>query len=400
MHASLPVGIAGLLVGMAGLPVGIAGLLVGMAGSPLHLAPPEGGAASPSAPPAPVAGQAVAREPDALFDLLPYGDWRVVGGAARFELLPPANGGVGPTLVGRGPIDRNGFLTSPRALGDFRLVVDVRLGSSTNPTGEKMNSGIQIRSGEKGGAIGGMQVEIDPTPRRWSGGIYDERGRLWLAPLEGNAAAQAAFRLGEWNTYEIECIGPRIRTRVNGVACAQWFDEIVEGLLAFQVHGGPECEVAFRAPAIEEIGRHAWRELREDSAASSGERVAWSGSIGADATGVRLEVRGACRIELLDREGRRLAEVPCAPIETVRDAKGVESPASEELRARPRRVAIVWKDAATSEGTDGAALIDGARAAELALSSQPARMRVVGAGDVAKTEELAPVRGASTPSER
>ena len=64
----------------------------------------------------------------------------------------------------------------------------------------------------------------------------------------------AAFKLGEWNRYEIECIGPRVRTRVNGVACAEWYDGIVSGLLAFQVHGGKACEVAFRAPAFEDLG--------------------------------------------------------------------------------------------------------------------------------------------------
>ena len=68
-----------------------------------------------------LAAGAAAREAAPLFDAMPLKEWRVVGGAARFELLPPANGGVGPTLVGKGPIERNGFLASPREVRDFRL---------------------------------------------------------------------------------------------------------------------------------------------------------------------------------------------------------------------------------------------------------------------------------------
>ncbi|MFM1822216.1 MAG: hypothetical protein RI967_482, partial [Planctomycetota bacterium] len=140
-----------------------------------------------------------------LFEVEPIDRWRVVGGAARFELERGAPGQE--TLVGRGPIPRNGFLASPRPFGDFRLAVEVRIGSEANPTGEKMNSGIQIRSRDAGDRIVGLQIEVDPSPRAWSGGVYDEGGRAWLAPLEGNDAARAAFRLGEWNRYEIEAIG-------------------------------------------------------------------------------------------------------------------------------------------------------------------------------------------------
>ena len=208
-----------------------------------------------------------------LLDAMPFAEWRVVGGKAAFEVVAPSAGAAGPSIVGRGPIERNGFLASPRELHDFRLAVEVRLASDEFPKGEGMNSGIQIRSREKDGTIAGLQIEIDPTERRWSGGVYDERGRGWLAPLKDDPAAMAAFRPGEWNLYEIECIGPRVRTRVNGVACAEWHDGVVSGLLAFQVHGGKACEVAFRAPILEELGAHAWRvgagEVAMDAAATA-----------------------------------------------------------------------------------------------------------------------------------
>lgn len=337
---------------------------------------------SPRLPPAP--------RPEALFDAIPFDAWRVIGGRAQFEVLPPADGGVGPILVGRGPIDRNGFLTSPRTIGDFRLSVDVRLGSADNPNGEKMNSGIQIRSREKDGTIAGLQIEVDPTPRRWSGGVYDERGRGWLASLADDAAAQAAFRLGEWNTYEIECIGPRVRTKVNGVRCAEWYDGVVEGVLAFQVHGGPPCEVAFRAPVLEELGAHVWRPLAESTAASSGERVAWAGELVAGAVGMRAEVVGGARIELQSSVGTSLATVEIAPIASVADGRGGTREATPDERARARRIEAVWFETGR-DGVDGAVLVDGARVARLSLASEPRRIRVVGAETrVAPAEQLCP----------
>ncbi len=295
-----------------------------------------------------------------LFDAMPYGDWRTLGATPRFEFTT-ADGHA--TLTGRGPIPSNGFLASPREVGDFRLAVDVRIGSTDNPLGEKMNSGIQIRSREMNGTVGGLQIEIDPSPRAWSGGVYDERGRAWLAPLEGNDAARAAFRLGEWNRYEIECIGPRVRTRVNGVDCAEWYDEIVSGLIAFQVHGGPPCEVGFRDADFTELGAHAWVAAPEGPMASSGERCAWACGLDAATTGVRMGVVPPARIEVRDGGGALLLEVPVDGVEK----DGKDGPASS------RRVALVWLDGA------GAVLVDGRKVASIARAGEFAAVRVLGA---------------------
>ncbi|MFM7262029.1 MAG: DUF1080 domain-containing protein [bacterium] len=325
-----------------------------------------------------------------LFDAMAFETWRVVGGRARFEVVPPANGGTGPTLVGRGPIERNGFLASPRALGDFRLSVEVRLGSADNPQGEKMNSGIQIRSRETDGTIAGLQIEVDPTPRRWSGGVYDERGRGWLASLADDAAAQAAFRLGEWNTYDIECIGPRVRTKVNGIPCAEWYDGIVDGLLAFQVHGGPPCEVAFRAPVLEELGVHTWTPFADAPAASSGERVAWTGTFAKGAVGLRLASSGGGRLEIAADDEQPLAVIDIAPITSISDGRGASREATAEERARVRRIETVWSETAR-EGVDGAVLVDGARVTQLSLTADPRRVRFISAdARVERAEQLLP----------
>jgi hypothetical protein len=104
-----------------------------------------------------------------------------------------------------------------------------------------LNSGVQFRSNSfpdfKKGRVHGYQCEIETSPRKWAGGIYDEARRGWLYPLTINPKGQEAFVNGTWNHYRIEAIGNEIRTYVNGIMCANLVDPLTaEGFIAFQVH--------------------------------------------------------------------------------------------------------------------------------------------------------------------
>jgi hypothetical protein len=104
-----------------------------------------------------------------------------------------------------------------------------------------MNSGVQIRSHStpeyNNGRVHGSQVEIDPSNRKWSGGIYDEAGRGWLYSMELNPEGKKAFKNNQWNKYRVEAIGNTIRTWVNGIPTANLIDEgEASGFIAFQVH--------------------------------------------------------------------------------------------------------------------------------------------------------------------
>ncbi|MCK7531216.1 MAG: DUF1080 domain-containing protein [Marinilabiliales bacterium] len=74
----------------------------------------------------------------------------------------------------------NSFMCTEREYSDFILEFEVKVDSL-------LNSGVQIRSHSfdsiKNGRVFGYQVEIDPSPRGWSGGIYDEARRAWLYPV-------------------------------------------------------------------------------------------------------------------------------------------------------------------------------------------------------------------------
>ncbi|GAA4394353.1 hypothetical protein GCM10023187_00050 [Nibrella viscosa] len=95
--------------------------------------------------------------------------------------------------------------------------------------------------------------------RAWSGGIYDEARRGWLADLTKKPAGQKAFNKYGWNKYRIEANGPMLSVSVNGVPTASIRDTVdASGFIALQVHGTKverPLEVRWRNIQLMEIGR-------------------------------------------------------------------------------------------------------------------------------------------------
>lgn len=146
----------------------------------------------------------------------------------------------------------NTFLCTKENYGDFILEFEFKISDG-------LNSGVQLRSESlknyNNYRVHGYQFEIDPSPRAWSGGIYDEARRGWLYPMTKNPAAQKAFRNNEWNKARIEAYGNSIRTWVNGIACANvWDDKTPSGFIALQVHA-----IGNKADEGKTI---AWRNIR------------------------------------------------------------------------------------------------------------------------------------------
>ena len=154
--------------------------------------------------------------------------FNIKGGNATYK---NENGTIIGTTVANSP---NTFLCTNNDYSDFIFEIEYKVDPS-------MNSGIQIRSNSlpyyRDGIVHGYQVEIDPSKRAWSGGIYDEKRRKWLNPLEDNPEAQKAFKQSEWNHYRIEAIGDTIKTWINGVAAAYLIDDkTASGFIGLQVH--------------------------------------------------------------------------------------------------------------------------------------------------------------------
>jgi hypothetical protein len=163
-----------------------------------------------------------------LFDGKTLKGWNQKNGQAKYTV---EKGEIVGTTVAN---TTNSFLCTNEEYGDFIFEVELKVDDA-------MNSGIQFRSLSKpdyqNNRVHGYQMEVDPTDRAWSGGIYDEARRDWLYIPNFNPEGKKAFRMGQWNKYRIEAIGSTLRTFINGIPTAHLIDDMTaKGLIALQVH--------------------------------------------------------------------------------------------------------------------------------------------------------------------
>lgn len=168
-----------------------------------------------------------------LFDGKTLNGWKLMTGKAEYK---PENGAIVGTTVANSP---NSFLVSDiRIPGDFVMEVEAMV-SDTNT-----NSGVQFKSnfdpaGNKGqGRIYGYQFELDPSARRWSGGLYDEGRREWLYPSSLNEKTQMFLTPNVYHKIRIECIGNTTKTWLDEKPMSYFIDTLTknDGLIGLQVH--------------------------------------------------------------------------------------------------------------------------------------------------------------------
>jgi len=204
--------------------------------------------------------------------------WRVEGGIIVGETTPEK------------PIAQNSFLIwRGGRTADFDLKVEFRINAG--------NTGVQYRSQQlpEGGAekigkwvLKGYQADID-FANQYSGMLYEERGRMFLAPrgqfnymganqppatargaapptpapgttfgvrgqvgaLNASDALQAQIKQNDWNQFQVIARGNVLIHVLNGHVTALFVDDDVEGraldgLLGLQIHTGPPMKVEFR----------------------------------------------------------------------------------------------------------------------------------------------------------
>lgn len=187
---------------------------------------------------------AVARKAVELFDGKDLFGWTKRGGNASYKVED------GEIVGMSAPNTTNTFLCTKKDYGDFELEYDFTIDDVD------FNSGVQLRSHARPEGdqerVYGYQVEIDPKPRAWTGGLYFEGGSKdkngnwirqggWLNDLSKNEPARKAFKLGEWNHVRARLKGRRIQTWLNGVPAADYTDNdprafTPKGFIALQVH--------------------------------------------------------------------------------------------------------------------------------------------------------------------
>lgn len=150
----------------------------------------------------------------------------------------------------------NFFYLSKQQYADFELELDVKMPESD----EYSNSGVIFRAdivehdGKRSAA--GYQAEVDPSKRRWSGGLYEQgTSRQWLHPVHpkrskpGDAFISnlspewgedklSAYKHLQWNHYKIRAVGTEITVWVNDVLTTHVIDnKLSRGYIGIQHHG-------------------------------------------------------------------------------------------------------------------------------------------------------------------
>jgi Domain of Unknown Function (DUF1080) len=145
------------------------------------------------------------------------------------------------------PFKVNTFLIHTGTFANFILKADIKL--------RNHNSGIQFRSEQlpgEGWMVRGYQAdasEVGEEKSAW-GNFYEERLRgrnVMKTPDAGWRIAKPLVHHGDWNTYEILADGDHIRLTFNGVVTIDMHDRAAStGIIALQLHAGPEMRVEFR----------------------------------------------------------------------------------------------------------------------------------------------------------
>jgi len=149
-------------------------------------------------------------------------------------------------------LEKNTFLSTEKSYSDFVLRVKVKLINH--------NSGIQFRSEQlENYGVAGYQADV--ADQTYFGMLYEEQGRgilpYWKEYSDDERAAVfAAAKLDDWNEYEITCEGDRVKMVLNGYTTLDFVDPegAKSGIIALQLHTGPEMEARFKDIEIKVLG--------------------------------------------------------------------------------------------------------------------------------------------------
>ncbi|MDO5308918.1 MAG: DUF1080 domain-containing protein [Planctomycetia bacterium] len=191
-----------------------------------------------------------------IFDGNSLDGWTVHGGQAKYKV---DDGCIVGECVPNTP--GNTFLVYEKTYGNFILKLDFKVDVPGN-------SGVQFRSAirKDDDRVFGYQCEIAPGDRDTCR-IYDEgrrghqKGRVWLDATADEVldASIATYKADDWNSLEIQAIGPSLRTWLNGVPVVNIFDYYdFEGVFGLQIHQGNQGTIRWKNIRVKDLGVSKW----------------------------------------------------------------------------------------------------------------------------------------------
>ena len=142
------------------------------------------------------------------------------------------------TILCESAANKYGYLTTEKTYRDFDLRLKFK-GEAAGNSGVFFHSRIIGIDPQHGPDIEGMQVEVDPSIGKHTGGLYESGGRGWVAMP--TAEGEQALKPGTWNDLEVSVRGAHIVTQVNRVKIADYTDptpKFTDGVIGLQIHTG------------------------------------------------------------------------------------------------------------------------------------------------------------------
>src|SRR6202521_2332989 len=156
------------------------------------------------------------------------------------------------TILCESAANKYGYLTTEKTFRDFRLRLKFK-GEAAGNSGVFFHSRITGIDPEHGPDIEGMQVEVDPSLGKHTGGLYESGGRGWVAMP--TAEGELALRPSEWNDLEVSVRSDHIVTQLNGVKIVDYTDpspKYLDGVIGLQIHTGGGVRMRWKDIYIQE----------------------------------------------------------------------------------------------------------------------------------------------------
>ena len=142
-------------------------------------------------------------------------------------------------------IAKHCILVSKQEYKDFKIKVEYLAING--------NSGFYFRLQPENNPVGfkGFHADIDATGKH-SGGLFDV-GVKWMNKPEPKEVAKV-FKLGDWNTMEIEAIGDQVDITLNGTKMTSLkSNRSSKGKLGIQLHSNENTKIKFKTIEITEL---------------------------------------------------------------------------------------------------------------------------------------------------
>jgi hypothetical protein len=156
------------------------------------------------------------------------------------------------TILCESTANKYGYLTTEKTYRDFDLRLKFK-GEAAGNSGLFFHARITGIDAEHGPDIEGMQVEVDPSVGKHTGGLYESGGRGWI--VMPTPEGERALKPGEWNDLRVSVRGNHIVVDLNGFQVTDFHDastKFTDGVISLQIHTGGGVKMRWRDIYIKE----------------------------------------------------------------------------------------------------------------------------------------------------